>query len=504
MLQIFNFIKKQPTPDSKKDKKERIEVWEISGEVGKNDFPQQLLQNIYNSPVGSAAIDLWQEYTEGDGFVDNEIGKTKINKNDNLNDLHALLSADISSMWGCSVHVSYNLKGEIVSYRHLPFESARLGELDDNGVTDRIYFNPYYGTPDFETDFTKWFYTFNSDPLFVVQQMKDHKILQGEKKVKFAYPGQVFWFSIERPLARIYPQPFYFSAISWFQVDAAIQKFHSRNIDNNFLLSVLINKFGDPDAPAGEADDDGNFNSTVGKEFSKSMENFTGSENGGSVLVNWYKRVEEQADITAFPTNSHDDLFVNLQNLVSDQISIGTKTPRILLGIATAGKLGDTQDILNSVRVMQSRTLRMREALTRIYEKLFVNIPNQDFAIRNINPFDILPDWVISSLTKSQRDKYISENFNINFEQQTVKKATDDPVQAAAQASLKGSVGGVQGILSIQQGVSSGLTTRESALEVLQLIYGFSLEESERLLGTPKGEAIEQTARTLNTGENGN
>ena len=97
----------------------------------------------------------------------------------------------------------------------------------------------------------------------------------------------------------------------------------------------------------------------------------------------------------------------------------------------------------------------------------------------------------MTELTPKQKEKYIGENYNIDFEVEVEEKAkstSDDPLQAAAQSALKGSVGGVQGILSIQQGVSQGLTSRESALSVLQLIYGFSLEEATDLLGAPKEE----------------
>jgi hypothetical protein len=494
-FKIFNFIKKNPVPDSKIDTGENITVWE--SKEGNNDFPQQLLQNVYNSPVASAAVELWQEFVEGDGFIEETTGDLRVNKKQDLNDLHALVSADFASMWGCSVHVGYNLVGERISFKHLPFEGARLGALNDNGITDKVYYNPYYGTPDFDKKFTKWFYAYNPSPEVVKAQIISHNQLVAEKKVDFPYPGQVYWFSIERPLARIYPQPFYYSAVSWFQVDASIQKFHSRNIDNNFLLSVLINKFGDPSTPAGDKDTDGNFTSTVGELFNKEMGDFAGADNAGSVLVNWYDREEEKADITAFPNNTNDTLFTTLQNLVSDQIAIGTKTPRVLLGIATAGKLGDTQEVLNAIKVMQGRTRRMRQALSRIYKTLFKDFrgvtQETDFTIKNINPFDILPDWVVGKLTTDQTDKYIAENFNIEFEEiveeevgEEKKAVTNDPVQAAAQAQLKGSVGGVQGILSIQQGVTDGLTTRESALEVLQLIYGFTLDESNRLLGQPK------------------
>jgi len=428
-LNAFNLVQKTAVPESKLDKSEKITVWELSGANNNNNFPQQLLQNVYNSPVGSAAIDLWQEFVEGAGFVSDDTGKIKVNKAQDTNDLHALVSADLASMWGLSIQVGYNANGERTEFRHLPFESARLGILDKNGRTDRIYYNPYYGTPDYDKKFTQWYYDYDPEPEKVKQQMADHQQLRIDKKVDFAYPGQVYWFSIERPLARIYPQPFYFSAISWFQVDAAIQKFHSRNIDNNFLLSVLINKYGDPDTPAGPKDDKENFTSTAGEEFTRDMKGFAGADAGGAALVNWYKRLEEKADITSFPTNANDTLFLTLQNLVSDQIAIGTKTPRILLGIATAGKLGDTQDILNSVKVMQARTKRMREILKRVYSELFLGFENvnqeTDFTIQNVNPFDILPDWVVNALSQSQKDKYIAENFNIDFIKPEDKTADD-------------------------------------------------------------------------------
>jgi hypothetical protein len=56
--------------------------------------------------------------------------------------------------------------------------------------------------------------------------------------------------------------------------------------------------------------------------------------------------------------------------------------------------------------------------------------------------------------------------------------------EAEARAQLKGSVGGVQGIIGIQTSVAQGLTDRGSAIALLELIYGFSNEEATRLLGS--------------------
>jgi hypothetical protein len=62
--------------------------------------------------------------------------------------------------------------------------------------------------------------------------------------------------------------------------------------------------------------------------------------------------------------------------------------------------------------------------------------------------------------------------------------------EAEAKANLKGSVGGVQGIIAIQQSVARGTTDRSSAIALLMEIYGFDLPTSEKMVGTPTLEPI--------------
>ena len=499
MLKHFTWFKnlqKQPVPTSRDNKREPIINWQADG--GSNNFPQQLLANVYNSPVGSAALDLWQEFVEGGGLV--ESGDVLVNRTQNLNELNALLSADLVFMWGLSFIQKYSPEGLPTVRYHLPFEETRLGKADDTGEIGKIYHNPYYGIPkDFDIKYSKWYYAFNDDPKAVIEQIKQHNIDYLDKKTGMVdppYPGQAYWFSIERPLARVYPQPFYYSSVNWFQVDSEIQSFHERNIKNNMLLSVLINMYGDPSAPAGPAEakllaDNGNLDQsdTVGGVMDKQLKSFI-NEKGG-VLINWFQKEDEKTSFEAFPTNSHHDLFIALQKIVADQIAIGTKVPRVLVGIGEGGKLGDTQEILNAVRMMQGRTRRMREILKKVYEKVF-KVP--DGTIKNINPVNVIPDQVWGSLTAEEQRAYIEDNFDVELiETKAIEigqSADVTPEQAAAQAQLKGSVGGVQGILQIQQGFADKLTTFDSAMAILQLIYGFSGAEARRLLGQPEEDVI--------------
>jgi len=59
-------------------------------------------------------------------------------------------------------------------------------------------------------------------------------------------------------------------------------------------------------------------------------------------------------------------------------------------------------------------------------------------------------------------------------------------IEAEAKARLKGSVGGVQGILGIQQSVSSGTTQYSAAVKLLNEIFGFDDSTAKKILGSEK------------------
>ena len=64
--------------------------------------------------------------------------------------------------------------------------------------------------------------------------------------------------------------------------------------------------------------------------------------------------------------------------------------------------------------------------------------------------------------------------------------------QLQAQANLRGTVGGVEGILNIQNSVATGVTDYEAGVAILVEIYGFTDEVARRVLGKP---------RTINNGQ---
>jgi hypothetical protein len=63
---------------------------------------------------------------------------------------------------------------------------------------------------------------------------------------------------------------------------------------------------------------------------------------------------------------------------------------------------------------------------------------------------------------------------------------TPEEVEADTRAKLRGSKGAVDGILAIQNSFANKTTDRDSAIAMLETVYGFTPEEASRLLGAPK------------------
>lgn len=403
MLKVYNLLKK--TPASVADK--RYSEDHLPFGIFDND-PILLADSIYKSNAGNACLETFGEYVYGSGLEDG-VSEHKVNtQGQTWGDIHSLCRTDIVMFGGFALNVKYNLLGEITELYHLPFEFCRLSKPDDAGYVSKIFYNPYFGTTDYKQkkDLTQSFDVFN--PSKINEQIVSE---QGN------YKGQVLYTSIDKPLSRLYPDPYWVSAVNWVKIDAKISQFHERNIDNNFLLSVLIKMVGDPDQ-AIETNSNGEVTKTVGEQFDEEMQgNFSGSENAGKVMVLWSKLKEYFPEIESFPTNSNHDLFIALQQLVIDNLAIGFRVNPILAGIQVSGKLGNSQEITNAVQVMNSKVEPFQKLLEQVYNRINSFMMNKvgEIRIKKNNPVSIIPTEFIDALTLEEKRLFIERNYNIEL-----------------------------------------------------------------------------------------
>jgi hypothetical protein len=403
-LKIHNLFK-SVAPSKIVDNSKSILLW-----GPRNDFPQRLINEVYESPTASACMDTFIDFLEGDGITEPELAQFKVNSRETLDELHAKVSPDMGYLESFAIGVKYNALGEKVELKHLPFESIRLGKTDDTGYISKIYYNPGFGTNECKAEHTVVYDVYNPDPEVILKQYAE----QGE-----AYNGQAFVYIAEKPLERFYAKPYYSGGRKWFIIDHKIGLFHERNIDNNFLLSVLMKVIGDPDEAA-ETNSEGRVTKTVGQAFDEELhQQLGGAENGGKVFVAWAKIKEAFPELQAFPNSTNHDLFIALQQLTIDNISIATKVPPILANIQVAGKLGNSQEIINAIKLMYQRVNKKQRKLERTYKELLTNFKDapeiKDLTIRNINPVDVIPPEVWAVLTREEQRKFIENNFDIEL-----------------------------------------------------------------------------------------
>ena len=212
------------------------------------------------------------------------------------------------------------------------------------------------------------------------------------------------------------------------------------------------------------------------EELSSDIKKFIGSD-AETVLV-----LEDDLDETGevkengsfridkIESNVNDKLFEKWEKSLANNIRKAAKgVPAILIDYEQSN-LGNTsgESVRAAVEYYNAITLDDRKAISKSFAEFFKNFNIPELA--NNTNWTIKPLELISNVNNISNIENVSEAERIKTESQT---------------GLRGSVGGVQGILQIQQSVSKQLTDYSAAVIILQEIFGFSEEIAKKILGTP-------------------
>ena len=417
MAQFKNYIRRQPLEPTYKNYSDEYIPY------GANDnFPLKLSKLVSESPATSSCISVISDFIEGDGFSTDVGDKIVNNQGQTLSEVHHLLSESLAMYEGISLNVKYNAEASIVGIFFLPFENCRLGLPDDVGVIGKIKYNPYFGTGQYNKSKTITYDTFNPKKEVVLKQISEQK---GK------YKGQILYWGSTKALSRFYPQPSYYSAKNWMEVDARIGEYHVNNLRNGFLQSVLMKLIGNPNAPSTDPNDSEYDETnqkqqpvkTVGQVFDEMMsENFSGSERVGNVMALWASNKEEFPQIEAFPSSANSQILDTLQNLTTKNITIATKVPAILANIHEGVSLGgDGNTIQAAVKLMQQRASKWQSILEGHYDKIFshwVTPTNEKVEIVDHQLFTVektVDPRIWAELNPETKKKWIQDNTNIEI-----------------------------------------------------------------------------------------
>lgn len=430
-----------------------------------NSYPQTLKNLVAQSPNAKPAVKRTSKFFRGQGFTEddmivNHMGMT-------LKELIAFCSDELALYEGFAIHCNYNKRYEVSEMIPIPLATLRFSTADETWYSNLIGFHSNFGRnaivekqvdKPVTKEQIKWLNRFN--PSMVEGQIKKAK----DGNIK-NYRGQILYVS--NTGVSTYPEPTLQSHINLVLADVEnsilVRKESATGFINTYLLKTMMDN-EDPSLIAMEA----------------AMAAAQGARGSGKIITYAGLSQEEMNGTSleqiASTTNGSGiiDSAQKTFNLCREGIIGAYLIPPMLAGVdqktgLSSADLEDAYDVFNAIT---------KDGRTIIESNINKILQNSAFKVKKIK---LKPITLESDIEVEDNG---AEQGTPEAPVQPVKKASETELKA--QANLRGSVGGVQGILAIQESVASGNTTRPAAITTLIEIYGFDVTTADKLLGDPK------------------
>lgn len=449
-----------------------------------NNYPRKIINSADRSSSLVAVRKKQAEFVAGNGFPGATAGDVMSDNaiiiNSKGQTAYDLLQfcAEQKANINIAIHVNYNVLGEAVEFNLIDYDFVRrkVPYLDEKFIR-YIITNFWHLENDYSDgnyaysrimEFNKWMtkkeefedfpalecFAYDPDPIIVREQIE---ISGGIDK----YPGQLLYANRSND---VYQKAVYDSLADKFQFLAECDLSSLSNIQNGYSSSGVLKYFSSADG------------SKEIEEIKRKARGLKGSSNAGRFIT---IPVQANANMN-MPNNmfestelqNRDKLYTEQKREAKEGIQELYATPNSILGNDSEGNFA-TQNMQDAFDFYNSVTQPIRTELEIELTRLF---KNSVFANQIKLPIQIEPLEYISRASTGASDE---EN---------------EAIRAESQARLKGTVGGVQGILAIQNSVSQGTTQYEAGVEILIDIYGYTDEQARKILGEPIQQFSEEQA----------
>ncbi len=410
------------------------EKW-ISNGLKNNSQFQKYDELYYGSTTHKSVIDKYVDFILGEELVD--INRYDISDILSVDDL-SLFVKDFKKSGQGALHVRYSASGEIIKLKHIPIRRLKINAEKDVLIDPTGYWFCYDWN-----DESKWGSTYI--PAFG----------KGEKgDTGLPLSNEIFYLRQVDDMES-YSIPDWEPGIQYCEDELEISNFIKTHIMKKLSVQTIINlNVGD-----------GMSQQQIEEYVESFVEQFTGS-GGDTYAITVNKAAELAPTITSIALEFKTDEFQFLMDAAKMNIlqAHGVNNPTLFNVIAPSGFSSQADD-----KIMSEQSLK--DTIIRNYRRTILNGLNKLFRVNSEN-IDLI------FLDKGQdidNPNRIVTNLDIESDKQL----------AVAQAALRGSAAGIGAVIQIQQSVSNGVTSIESAVAMLEIIYGYSKEDATRLLGSP-------------------
>lgn len=217
---------------------------------------------------------------------------------------------------------------------------------------------------------------------------KDWRKRRGRNKEEFipAYDAynnkealQIKVFQTLSPGQDVYAIPSYSSAGNWIWLDGQIAFFQKQNIENSINPSAIIKLYK-------------NFaNDEDERDFIDGLtSSFAGAREAGKVMVFVTDDKETAPDIEIAEPNKLDKAFAGVQTNIISNVAYSHLINPSLMGIATAGKLGATQELIDAFNIFNNVYVKPMQRVLSQYLTELARIQGIKVSIKLTNNNDFL------------------------------------------------------------------------------------------------------------------
>lgn len=328
-----------------------------------NLYPQTLRQLVKGSSTGSECLERYADFIEGYGFRDVPFSEYIVNrKGDTMDDIHEAICKDMALYNGFSLHVNYNVNGDIVELHHVPFENCRLVDEDSNGYVGKIALHPDWSGRKVRATKPVRVDKEHIDYIHVFNPRKDVVLAQIEHDGGVElYNGQILWVSGSGK--NVYPVGKADRVATELSTDEGLANVKYRNVRNNFFpAGIMITKRANQFERGDRFTEDNDF-----QEVIKQMQ---GDTNASKILEVQIEGDEERPEFVEMSSKNYDKEFTATESSVTERIySAFGQEPWYCIRIGRIGFSGDILrdafDYYNSLVTKQQRMIE--RVITRVF-----------------------------------------------------------------------------------------------------------------------------------------
>jgi len=329
-------------------------------------LPNDIIRSVNDSGTATACVDKLSKFIQGNGLVDQELGKSKANLTQTYNSAISDLSLIVAYFKCASFRVIFDNAGQPA--RIYPVPTQKLRRL---GFT-RFVYNELMGEANYSRAHNKELQEFN--PIESPQerlkrvswQIKNYGEQWGDIVYHFKKGVGLYY--------DVYPIPHYYAGLDDIDSDAGISRLEKRNIQKGWRTPIIVST-GPIDKMV--KDDNGK---TEYDKFANNMKRFAGEDAAYALHIEGSTDAAKPT-VTTIPIAEILDQTDKATDRVGRKVCRHMGVPPVLVGFETAGKLGDVQELANSMELFK---LTVVESQDLIKEALSIPFPDQNWELSKL------------------------------------------------------------------------------------------------------------------------